>query len=60
MAEQKQYPSCAAFGDHLLVTISNTSQVDETNEVIYFMESDGAHKYYEDQLPSRQVQQNER
>jgi hypothetical protein len=48
MAEQKQYPSCAAFGDHLLVTISNTSQVDETNEVIYFMESDGAHKYYED------------
>lgn len=60
MAEQKQYPSCGVISEHLLVTVSNTDQVDETTDVIYFMDSDGAHKYYGDQLPSRQVEQNER
>lgn len=50
MAEEKQYPQCNAFGDHLLVTVSNTSQVNEESDVIYFMESDGAHKYFGDKL----------
>lgn len=59
MPELKQYPSCGVLSEHLLVTISNTSQVDISSDTIYLMESDGAHKYYEDQLPSVEVGQNE-
>ena len=50
MANEKQYPQCNAFGDHLLVTVNNTNEVDEESSVIYFMESDGAHKYFGDKL----------
>lgn len=49
MSEEKQYPSCGAFGEHKKITASNTNEVDSTSDVIYFMTSDGAHKYWEEQ-----------
>lgn len=60
MANEKQYPQCNVFGDHLLVTVNNTNEVDEESSVIYFMESDGAHKYFGDKITSRQANNNER
>lgn len=44
--EQKEYPKCNTFADHLAVTIENIDQVDEKNNIIYFMESDAAHLYF--------------
>lgn len=44
--EQKEYPKCNAFADHLAITVENVDQVDEKNNIIYFMESDAAHLYF--------------
>ena len=49
MDEQKQYPSCQAEEGHLTITPENTDKVKDSSNIIYFMTSDGAHKYWEEQ-----------
>jgi hypothetical protein len=46
MAEQKQYPSCDAFGNFTFITSSNYTVVDSETDILYFMREDGAHAYW--------------
>ena len=46
MAEQKQYPSCDAFGNFTFITSSNYTVVDSEADILYFMREDGAHAYW--------------
>lgn len=48
MSEEKQYPQCNAFGEHMLINTNNYEDVDKEGKlnIIYFMTSDGAHEYW--------------
>ena len=54
---------CSFVGGQKAIDITNYAEVprDTTNvDVIYFMESDGAHKYFGDKITPRQANDNER